>query len=126
MFCEGFADLFDGWIFWIDSESVEFGVGAAEAERSVFEVEIDHLDVGGSGTALGAGESVEEELVLATAHGGDVGETVVGMGEVCVGVRGLEATGEDVEDGDGVTGGKPTDEGEREGEGGGATVGRKY
>ena len=102
---EGFADFFDGGIFGIDGEGVEFVFGAAEAQGGVLEVEIDHEDVGGCGAAFCAGDVVEEELVLAAAHGGDVGEAVVGVGEVGVGVRGHEAAGEDVEDGDGVTGG---------------------
>jgi hypothetical protein len=59
----------------------------------------------GAGKRLG--EALEEELVLAETHGGDVGEAIVFVDEVGVGVWGVEAAGEDVEQGDGVAGGEP-------------------
>jgi hypothetical protein len=69
----------------------------------------------GAGKRLG--EALEEELVLAEAHGGDVGEAIIFVDEVGVRVRGVEAAGEDVEQGDGVAGGEPGFDGKSEGEG---------
>ena len=69
--------------------------------------------------ALGEGllDAAEEELVFAEAHGGDVGELVVFVDEGGVGVGSEAAAGEDVEKSDGVAGGEPVGDGEREGEG---------
>ena len=53
-------------------------------------------------------------FVFAQAHGGDVGELVVFVDESGVGVRGIAAAGEDVEDGDGVARGEPVGDGDRE------------
>lgn len=53
---------------------------------------------------------MEKEFVFATAHGGDVGEAVIGVREVGVGVWGFEAAGEDVQDRHGVAGGQPTND----------------
>ena len=64
------------------------------------------------------GEALDEELVFALAHGGDVGEAVVLVDEVGVGEGSVEAAGEDVEDGDAVACGEPVGDGEGEGEGG--------
>jgi hypothetical protein len=77
----------------------------------------------GAGKRLG--EALEEELVLAEAHGGDVGEAIVFVDEVGVRERGVEAAGEDVEEGDGVAGGEPGFDGESEGEGCVVAVGRE-
>jgi hypothetical protein len=59
-------------------------------------------------------DAAEEVLVFAEAHGGDVGELVVFVDEGCVGVGGVAAAGEDVEDGDGVARGEPVGDGDRE------------
>ena len=53
-------------------------------------------------------------LVFAKAHGGDVGELVVFVDEVSVGVGGVAASGKDVEDGDGVARGEPVGDGDGE------------
>jgi hypothetical protein len=47
-------------------------------------------------------DATEKVLVFAQAHGGDVGELVVFVDEIGVGVGGVAAAGEDVEDGNGV------------------------
>jgi hypothetical protein len=54
--------------------------------------------------ALGEGfrDATQEVLVFAEAHRGDVGELVVFVDEGRIGVGGVAAAGEDVEDGDGV------------------------
>jgi hypothetical protein len=59
-------------------------------------------------------DAAEEVLVFAEADRGDVGELVVFVDEVGVGVRGVAAAGEDVEDGDGVARGEPVGDGDRE------------
>jgi hypothetical protein len=66
--------------------------------------------------ALGEGfrDAAEEVLVFAKTHGGDVRELVVFVDEGGVGVRGIAATGEDVEDCDGVARGEPVGNGDRE------------
>ena len=58
-----------------------------------------------------------KSLVFAETHGGDVGEFVVFVDEGGVGVGGVAAAGEDVEDGDGVARGEPVGDGDREREG---------
>ena len=62
----------------------------------------------------GFGDAAEEVFVFAQAHGGDVGELVVFVDEIGVGVGGVAASCEDVEDGDGVAGGEPVGDGDRE------------
>ena len=62
-------------------------------------------------------DAAEEELVFAEAHGGDVGELVVFVDEVGVGVRSEAAASEDVDQNDGVAFGEPVVDGERKGEG---------
>jgi hypothetical protein len=57
---------------------------------------------------------VEEVFVFAEANGGDVGELVVFVDEVGVGVGGIAAAGEDVEDGNGVARCEPVGDGNRE------------
>ena len=66
--------------------------------------------------ALGEGfcDAAEEVLVFAEAHGGDVGELVVFVNEIGVGVGGVAAASEDVEDGDGVARCEPVGNGDRE------------
>ena len=59
-------------------------------------------------------DAAEEMLVFSQAHGGDVGEFVVFVDEGSVGVGGVAAAGEDVEDGDGVARGEPVGDGDRE------------
>ena len=58
--------------------------------------------------------AAEEVLVFAQAHGGDVRELIVFVNEGCVGERGVTATGEDIEDGNGVARGEPTGDCDRE------------
>jgi hypothetical protein len=62
----------------------------------------------------GFGDAAEEVLVFAEADGGDVGELVVFVDEGGVGVGGVAAASEDVEDGDGVARGEPVGDGDRE------------
>jgi hypothetical protein len=59
--------------------------------------------------ALGEGfrDAAEEVFVFAETHGGDVGELVVFVDEGGVGVGGVAAASEDVEDGNGVARGEP-------------------
>ena len=114
---EGFANLFDGWIFRIDGGAAELVEGDAQADGRVFEVEVDHLEVLPASARKVLGDALEKELVFAKAHGGDVGETIVLVDEASVGEGCVEAAGEDVEDGDGVTGNEPVLDGEGEGEG---------
>jgi hypothetical protein len=114
---EGFADLFDAWVFGVDGGFGELVERDAEADGGVFEVEVDHLEVLFAGAREVVGDALEKELVFAEAHGGDVGEAIVFVDEVGVGVGGVEAAGEDVEEGDAVTGGEPVGDGEGEGEG---------
>jgi len=66
--------------------------------------------------ALGEGffDAAEEEFVFAQAHGRDVGELVIFVDEGGVGVGGVAAASEDVEDGDGVARGKPVGDGDGE------------
>jgi hypothetical protein len=52
-------------------------------------------------------------LVFTQAHGRDVREFVVFVDEAGVGVRGVAAAGEDVEDGDGVARDEPVGDGDR-------------
>jgi hypothetical protein len=59
-------------------------------------------------------DAAEEVLVFAEAYGGDVGELVVFVDEGCVGVGGVAAASEDVEDGDSVARGEPVGDGDRE------------
>jgi len=56
-------------------------------------------------------------FVFAQAHRGDVGELIVFVDEGGVGVRGVAAAGEDVEDGDGVARCEPVGNGDGEREG---------
>jgi hypothetical protein len=67
--------------------------------------------------ALGEGffDAAEEEFVFAQAHGGDVREFVVFVDEGGVGVGGVAAAGEDVEEGDGVARLEPVGDGDRKG-----------
>ena len=58
--------------------------------------------------------AAEEEFVLPQPHGGDVGELVVFVDEGGVGVGGVAAAGEDVEDGDGVACDEPAGDGDGE------------
>jgi hypothetical protein len=62
-------------------------------------------------------DAAEEELVFAQAHGGDVRELVVFVDEGGVGVWGVTAAGEDVEEGDGVARFEPVGDGDRKGKG---------
>ena len=57
-------------------------------------------------------DATNEVLIFAQAHGGDVGEFVVFVHEAGVGVGGIAAAGEDVEDGDGVARSKPVGDGD--------------
>jgi hypothetical protein len=59
-------------------------------------------------------DATKEVLVFAEAHGGDVGELVVFVDEAGVGVWGVTAAGEDVEDGDGVARREPVGNRDRE------------
>jgi hypothetical protein len=59
-------------------------------------------------------DAAEEVLVFSQAHGGDVGELIVFVDEGGVGVGGVAAAGEDVEDGDGVARGEPVGDRDRE------------
>ena len=68
----------------------------------------------------GFSDAAEEVLVFAQAYGGDVGELIVFVDEGGVGVRGIAAASEDVEDGDGVACGEPV--GDRDGERKGCVV----
>jgi hypothetical protein len=70
-------------------------------------------------------DAAKKVLVFAEAHGGDVGELVVFMDEAGVGVRGVAAAGEDIEDGDGMARGEPIGNGDREREGRVAAVRRE-
>jgi hypothetical protein len=60
----------------------------------------------------GFGDPAEEEFVFAQAHRGDVGEFIVFVDEGGVGIGGVSAAGEDVEDGDGVARGEPVGDGD--------------
>jgi hypothetical protein len=59
-------------------------------------------------------DAAEEVLVFAEADGGDVGELVVFVDEGGVGVGGVAAASEDVEDGNGVARDEPVGDGDRE------------
>ena len=85
-----------------------------EAQGCVLDVEVDHG---------GAGNLAEEGFVFLLPHGGDVRETIVLVDRVRVGVGGVEASGEDVDDGDGVPVAKPGTNGESERECGVVAVG---
>ena len=58
-------------------------------------------------------DAAEEVLVFAEAHRGNVGELIVFVDEGGVGVGGVAAASEDVEDGDGVARGEPVGDGDR-------------
>jgi hypothetical protein len=62
----------------------------------------------------GFSDAAEEVLVFAQAYGGDVGELIVFVDEGGVGVGGVAAAGEDVEDSNGVARGEPVGDGDRE------------
>jgi hypothetical protein len=111
---EGFVDLGEGSVGGIDGHVADDGGVAVEAQRGVFDIEVDHD---------GAGDVFEEVFVLALAHGGDVGEAVVLVDGLGVGVGGVEGAGEDVDDGDGVAVAQPGSDGQGEGEGGVVSVG---
>jgi len=114
---EGFADLVDGWIGGVDGGVAELVVCDAEADGCVLEVEIDHVEIAFEALGEGLLDATDPELVFSEAHGGDVGELVVFVDEGGVGVGGVAAAGEDVEEGDSVAGVQPVGDGEREGEG---------
>jgi len=98
---------------------IDWGVGYfferdAEADGGVLEVEVGHVEVFLEALGEVLRDAAEEGIVFAEAHGGDVGELVVFVDEGGVGVGGVAAAGEDVEDGDGVAGSKPVGDGDRE------------
>jgi hypothetical protein len=62
----------------------------------------------------GFSHAAEEVLVFAEADGGDVGELIVFVDEGGVGIWGVAAASEDVEDGDSVARGEPAGDGDRE------------
>ena len=43
-FCEGLLDLCDSGVFWAGRECVQLFGGAAQPERRVFQVQIDHAE----------------------------------------------------------------------------------
>jgi hypothetical protein len=100
---EGFANLLDGRIGGVDWGLADAIVGAAETDGRVLEIEIDHAEI--TFEALGEilRDAADEEFIFAKTHGGDVGELIVFVDEGGVGVGGVAAAGEDVEQGDGVT-----------------------
>jgi hypothetical protein len=59
-------------------------------------------------------DAAEEVFVFSQAHGGDVGELIVFVDEGGVGIGGVSAAGEDVEDGNGVACREPVDDGDGE------------
>jgi hypothetical protein len=61
----------------------------------------------------GFGDAAEEVLVFAEAHGRDVRQLVIFVDEGGVGIRGVAAAGEDVEDGYGVPRGEPVGNSDR-------------
>lgn len=90
LFFDGAMDFGDGGVSGIDGETADFVVGAAEADGSVFEAEVDEMDV----ARRGVREMTEEGFVFFATHGGDVGEAVVLVDEVGVGEGSVEAAGE--------------------------------
>lgn len=111
---EALVDLGECSVGRIDGHVADDGGVAVETEWGVLDVEVDHG---------GAGDVFEELFIFALAHGGDVGESVVLVDGVGVGVGSVERAGEDVEDGDGVAVAKPGTDREGEGEGGVVAVG---
>ena len=111
---ESFADLFYGRIVGVDGPVADIFDGAAEADWRVFQVEIDHSEIGFGGFREVLLEALDEKPVFAQAHGGDVRHAVVFVDEFGVGERCVETAREDVEDGDGVAGGQPVGDGEGE------------
>jgi hypothetical protein len=59
-------------------------------------------------------DAAEEVLVFAQPYGGDIGELVVFVDEGGIGIGGVAAAGEDVEDGDGVARREPVGDGDGE------------
>jgi hypothetical protein len=114
LFGKCLADLLDGCICRIDWCVAQILERDAEADGRVFQVEVDHVEVVLEAFGESFCDATDKVLVLAKAHGGDIGELVVFVDEARVGVRGVTAASEDVEDGDGVARGKPV--GDRDGE----------
>ena len=116
------ANLFNGRIGRIDGQVTEGILGAAQADRGVLEVEVDHVQVGFETFGKRLRHAANEQLVFTEAHRRDIGKLVILMDEGGVRVRGMATACEDVEQGDGVAGEKPVVDGDGDGEGGGVAV----